>query len=36
MKNALLLISNLVIIVNGMVIFDGHQQLDNLLQKSLR
>ena len=35
-KNALLLIANLIIVVNGVVIFDGHSQLDNLLQKSLR
>ena len=36
MKDALLLITNLIIVVNGMVIFDGHSELDNLLQKSLR
>ena len=36
MKDALLLITNLIIVVNGMVIFDGHSQLDNLFQKSLR
>ena len=35
-KNALLLITNLMIVVNRVVIFDGHSQLDNLLQKSLR
>ena len=36
MKNALLLITISIIVVNGMVIFDGQSQLDNLLQKSLR
>ena len=36
MKEALLLITNLIIVVNGMVIFNGHSQLDNILQKSLR
>ena len=30
MKSALLLITNLIIGVNGMVIFDGHSQLNNL------
>ena len=30
MKSALLLITNLIIGVNGMVIFDGHAQLNNL------
>ena len=29
-------IYNLIIVINGMVIFDRHSQLDNLLQKSLR
>ena len=30
------MITNLIIVVNGVVIFDGHSQLDNLLQKPLR
>lgn len=34
MKNALLLVTNLIILVNG--IFDENSYLDNLLQKSSR
>ena len=35
MKKPLLLITNLIILVNKMVIFDdGKSHLDNLLQKS--
>ena len=35
-KHDFLLITNLIIVVKGVVIFEGHQQLDNFLQKSLR
>ena len=35
MKNFLILITNLIIVVNGTVIFDWQSQLDNLFKKSL-